>query len=525
MRSSSAKLILFFICLFASSDLLSEPKIPEIIASTEGEPSTIIGGYVNGITGDLVFSQDDIVIEGVEPIRLKRIYISGDGKGDNGGWEFFPHLKMKIRVDRRDLTRDSNAQISEPWGTPLRYIYQGKEDKNIRLSLNVGKHAVGLTNCGSGIISGRTNLKNNRLVFHRKLFTDNDAHHLIASFRTGSGGVRIYSCYYRESRDPGQIYGLAKFRLSYEKLPNGNYIFYKYESGRLISVTTTGPTVDPNNPQDAKIYAQVKFHYFGDPYKNHNVRVETSDGRQLYYAFASRKEQGQYAFILHHVEGDTLAKDAFEYERGDSKLEPKVSQMWRDGLPVFMVRYYSPGDLDIEHKDDLRCECVKELHLPNSKGEWVKRYTFTYNYNRMKKRGEGQLKFPGSTEIIDHEGNRTIINFSDTFRPLKIEKQKNINGVQTKLCSIEFQWGDGKDIGNLISKKFYDSNEQLLWSRIFEYDNCGNVIKEFLQEKMKPLKQKLKPTDILQMNSTYSYMKKTRQENSFNIPIFPIQIR
>src|ERR1700733_2382629 len=43
---------------------------------TENDPSTLVEGLVSVITGDLYLAEEDIAIEGAEPLHLRRHYIS-----------------------------------------------------------------------------------------------------------------------------------------------------------------------------------------------------------------------------------------------------------------------------------------------------------------------------------------------------------------------------------------------------------------------------------------------------------------
>ena len=49
---------------------------PSELASIQSEPSTLIYGCVNAITGDLIFEQLDMVVKGVQPISIPRKHIS-----------------------------------------------------------------------------------------------------------------------------------------------------------------------------------------------------------------------------------------------------------------------------------------------------------------------------------------------------------------------------------------------------------------------------------------------------------------
>jgi hypothetical protein len=53
----------FFFFLFSSRVFAHFP-----LATTESEPSAIIGECLNAITGEIILKQNDLIISGVEPI-------------------------------------------------------------------------------------------------------------------------------------------------------------------------------------------------------------------------------------------------------------------------------------------------------------------------------------------------------------------------------------------------------------------------------------------------------------------------
>ncbi len=57
------------------------------VATTESDPSALINGMVSAITGDLFVLEEDIIVAGAEPIRLKRSYVSS-----LGSFAFFENL-------------------------------------------------------------------------------------------------------------------------------------------------------------------------------------------------------------------------------------------------------------------------------------------------------------------------------------------------------------------------------------------------------------------------------------------------
>ena len=64
---------LFFGALFADED--------STVATLANDPSAVVGGAVNVITGELLGSEEDLTIRGVEPIHLSRTYYTRPASG------------------------------------------------------------------------------------------------------------------------------------------------------------------------------------------------------------------------------------------------------------------------------------------------------------------------------------------------------------------------------------------------------------------------------------------------------------
>ena len=91
------KRFVFFLCLL--NCVIAKEKVPYDEIVFGGEPSGLIEGCVDAITGNYVVSQVDWVVEGAEPISIQRRYLSGKAETVWSGWEFFfKHLKAKRKI-------------------------------------------------------------------------------------------------------------------------------------------------------------------------------------------------------------------------------------------------------------------------------------------------------------------------------------------------------------------------------------------------------------------------------------------
>jgi hypothetical protein len=147
------------------------------IVNLEGIPSAMVNNCVNVITGDYSEMQEDLVLPGPQPIIIRRGYSSA---ADNEGYYLFSHGwnlnhqgYMYIAEDKEPAYEGSTetvgtgnyvAETEEGYGVEL--IYEGCPTKGLRLDSSI--RSKNLTNCGSGEISGRTNLCNTRIHKHDK---------------------------------------------------------------------------------------------------------------------------------------------------------------------------------------------------------------------------------------------------------------------------------------------------------------------------------------------------------------------
>ncbi|MBX9744427.1 MAG: hypothetical protein K2X08_04370, partial [Chlamydiales bacterium] len=257
---------MFFLFIFFVSSIFSMES-PYLLALTESDPSAMVEGKVNIITGDLYLVESDLQVQGYEPLSLVRSYMSHE----RGDWMFFPHVNALVERNRDCWI------VTEKYGTPIVYQKTGREkihgEKFYRYEpLNLEK---GCSNTSQGIISSETNLKNNYLLFDKKYkkFT----------LCSSNGSERRY---HKNHEGEGQ------FRLMSEKLPNGKQIVYEYQEvkdkylGRIFNVSS----IATKNLSGDKTFARVHFHYEDPKRKNKHFFVRGSDEASIEYQFRKRKQ-------------------------------------------------------------------------------------------------------------------------------------------------------------------------------------------------------------------------------------------
>lgn len=450
---------------------------PFVHATTEGEPHLNICDAVSPITGDFYLCRNDIVIEGAEPLQIPTSYISGDGKAPykgKVGWELIPHHQLVVFTCKK--CKIDHAIISEKNGTRLKLERTIDNEYHINLKYR----GPGIANDAKGTLSARTHLRNSYAI---------EKNSKKITFRCADGTKRRYE-FCKKDKDIDVAYTL--FLLKWEKLPNGNYVFYEYDSeNRLKYIKTT-------NPQADKIYAWARFKYKGKPKENPNFTIETSDGRVLNYKFKPTYYPAHHedkkvdnsienldVFVLDQISRNFGPPEFFSYCGGQVDQGLRVSELALPGRRFFAPAYYQKKDNDVGglnvhlQKKDCRINRVKTLSAPVGFTEDpVITHRFFYDSN---KQNDYSYKYPCKTDVYDAGNNLTRIYASEYCRPLEIQRYQEEQGHQQLVFSEKTFWSNQElEIGNLKAKLFSDHITSSSYAKIYSYDIFGNVISEKL---------------------------------------------
>ncbi len=253
--------------LFIFIQLTAEEMDPWSIVSSENEPSIFIDGKVNAITGKWCVQEQDLVIQGREPIVISRSLVN------EREWTIAPFIHVKEEVDAKEIliTEKSGAKV----------VYHKTKNKS-QINQETFTHykpcnlEIGYTNTSRGTISSRTNLHNNLLLVDHK--------HKIFILQSADGTEKTYRKIHK---------GNGVYKPISEHLPNGNWILYDYEEipldkegkqkqTNLISIRTTNPT-------QTIVFAKAEFIYEDHKRKNQHFFVVGSDGTQVEYCYTSTR--------------------------------------------------------------------------------------------------------------------------------------------------------------------------------------------------------------------------------------------
>ncbi len=457
------RIILLFLFLL-SSGFAVDPTY--LLALTESDPSALVDGKVNAITGDLYLIESDLQVQGYEPIPLVRSYMSHE----RGDWMFIPHVNASVKRTGDDWI------ITEKYGTPVVYRNAGKKKINGKKfyryePLDLKK---GFSNTSQGIISSETNLKNNYILFDEKYkeFT----------LCCANGSERRYHKNYK---------GEGNFRLISEKLPNGKQMVYDYREindkylGLIFSLTS----IASKNPSGDKTFARANFDYEDLKRKNKHFFIRGSDATSIEYQFRAKKREGyrrsgELESVVSTVGPDLQLKTKKHRDRSDWRFEPDervLTSITSAGKRNLSVDYYlrtveyvrnqrvimedprpKVSDSQAYMIPDLRRGKVKTLLAPVGPNDTLlETHSFFYDFANRK------------TTVYDSADCRTEYTWNEDLRLQKIDRYDGTGALHS---GEEFQWEEG----NLLCKSFFDQNRNTLFSRGWAYDSLGNVKEETL---------------------------------------------
>jgi RHS repeat-associated protein len=466
-------IFLLFLC-FGSLSAETQATVvnPFVLAVTEGEPHLNICNAVSPITGDFYLSRDDIVIEGVEPLHIPSLYVSGDGRAPykgKVGWDIIPHQKLiSFKCSKEKINQ---MIVTDRNGTRLKFEQTIENEFHIDLK----NHGPGIANDAKGVLSARTHLRNSYVVQKDKKKI---------SFYCADGTERRYK-FWMEDQNTSIHDSYKIFLLKWERLPNGNYIYYKYDSkNRIKSIKTKNHTSDIT-------YAWAKFTYTEE---NPNFTIKTSDGRVLNYKFEptqykSKSEDkagiSEYVdvYLLNKVTRSYGPSEYFHYQPGHHGDGPRLSEVALPNHRFFSPSYYVRHENNVEgvhvylKKKDCRKNRVKTISAPvGFDDKPIITHRFFYDPNKQK---DYSYEFPCKSEIYDVDNNLMIVLANEYCRPVETQWYHNRNGQQHLVFSEKTYWSSHElEIGNLKAKLFSDPSSGSSYAKIYHYDMFGNVISE-----------------------------------------------
>jgi RHS repeat-associated protein len=436
--------------------------------------NTIVAGCVNVTSGNYNDSDCDLVNPGANSLALQRSFNSASSERGSlcHGWDL--NLPSRLTVTETVRQEQLYSWNGEPKGTITHRDYAAEmNDRGAKLfftkeawgDLQISQQQLdyGVTNCGSGTLNSRTNIKNRQLggYYCRKKS---------CSLYAESGEI----LHFRRISKKGDK---AEYAVSKNVLPSGNSISYEYDrKDRLTGVIAKG--------REGQLLSHLNWKYPERFKDSPELTVSGEDGSKVHYKYTKLSGDQKHHYVLTKVIRD--GKPQVTYEYGSQKNKGR-KRMVKKSLPAnryLAVKYFEKGDtrvgskiVDINNKRDPRIGRVSALYAPvGSDDSPIRTWSFIYNLEKRRDRGK---PIGGNTETFDALGHRKVYKFSTKQRLTAVEHFLDSGELYRK---ERIEWGyyiDDEDTF-LKAKGFTNGANKLLVRRDYTYDPKGNVLEEAL---------------------------------------------
>lgn len=409
-------------------------------ANFSGVPNAFVGGMVNAVTGDLALYEVDLVIPGPTPITFERSYSSSFNK--NGTLELGWNLNHLTRIKKQ---QGNAVTLNEGQGALT--VFQRRQENDEKFYVSKQSIDQGMTNCGKGEISGRTNTKNTYLT----------------RSKLKEGGIRHYRLY-----DGSGLHHLYKkldhshninYLLKRTTFPNGNLLYYDYNKDHEIA------------------YCSLKsgtqhLTGFGFTYEKYDIHCRTNvnldDGRHIHYLFY--KINGEWC--LKKVDRPDGLSLHYEYQNGKYDRFPRISRRWLSFTRYTDIHYWMKNDPVSDGKvlksHDRQRFRVKSLAEPvGADDQPIQTYRFQYYLNAE--------NLGGRTEVFDVNSSKTIYYYNEFQRLTALDYYGDRSDPYRK---ERLYWGKDADAGNVIAQTISGPENAFSIIHSFNYDSAGNPIEE-----------------------------------------------
>lgn len=412
------------------------------ISNLEGEPSSIIGGCVNVITGDFFDIQRDVVLIGPEPLVLERAYSSSrDYCGSlYNGWNF--NFEGRLSFENKPERR--HYHYTGPFGS--HFTFKGSKNIGKPVPLSNGMFKGGITNTGSGHISAKTNLKN----WHCS--------------------KEIYDDLYKIRKGDGSELFFHDKELFLETFPSGTKREWTHANKKVNGVLAYN--------REGQIINSFKFNYLSEKgfKKSRRLCVLCSNGKTINYKFHFFKNDGEGPGEPHltEVERPNDLKEIYVYERYgfDENYFNRITEKRLPNNRFIKVNYYPNENEGLyDETGELKpispawAHRVKTLLGPvgtDAVAHEIYRFNYYFDEN-----------YNGCCGVIDAHGVKTDYAWDSCQRLHSILRYTS---QKTLYAQDRLYWGKKgtADFSNLLSHTFSSANETL-FCRCYQYDNYGNI--------------------------------------------------
>lgn len=443
------KLPLLLSCLlFFASVSLADNKLPQApgLTSIESDPSGIIDGCVNVISGQYFDCEVDLVVPGPQPLKVERLLQYNNphpaAEKYDPSWTYGHEASLSLKAGSGD---QYDAYFTKGLETPTRFrIKKNKKKHTVAAAPDLKQFLNGITNCSSGTIGARSNPKNRELNW---LY---DFEYLFLRMEDGTN-----------LRFDGKYGG----NLAQESFPNGLYLLYQYHDHKLDQITL-------KNSQKKEL-----AHYKIERSKNSLQKVVSSDGRTVNYTIDEKKNKsGSYLKIL-EVNRPNAPTITYSYYPARSYPDAPPSNLYPNGGYDENEKMQRKSYPDNRYKEVVyvatepaQAHFRRTSHLLAPVGRDASphvKYRFDYYL-------PDHLNGAGCTGVYDALGHKTDYDFNQQQRLTSIKKYFADGTPYTK----ESLYWEGMELHARSFKVLNDPYH--LFARQHIYDNKGNILEDHL---------------------------------------------
>lgn len=482
-----------------------------LLCELEGEPSSMVAGCVNAITGTYGDTQVDLVVPGPLPLISQRSYCSSGVYSTrflHSGWSNTHPKELKWIINQYYLY---TVVESEPTGTTLTYLSKATVDLNgavptgtTAFDIHAWEFEDGLTNTARGEIGGRTNYGNQTVTYTQSKET--------MRVQLCNGGERVYQ---RISHGIGTPWSIL-FNLQSETEPNGNRTLHRLaihkgdinddlqglntkvphfpykDRGqlceRVLDYVIGSSECVATNASESQVFGRIQSKEYPGRYE-----ITSDDGRKVTYHYTScigPNEQNRRRY-LERVERPNAPPEIYSYLPTQNM---RGLRLQRKGLPdnrFLEIRYYGPGtnwvgDVPVkvkkEGKPDVRQGMVCTLSAPVGHDQTpILTHRFFYSRNFIK--GSFPEYSEGFTDVRDALNHRTVYRYVFGDRLTHIVRFSGSSDATYSPYSTErIYWGllGSGQHANLICKALLEADETVRSCWFLEYDAKHNPIGEHI---------------------------------------------
>lgn len=420
----SNRLFNFFIFILLTASLTAlEEKIPYL--TSECDVLALVDGVVNAHNGKLVQINQDIHIDGSDPLTLTRYYDGGHHFESDFGYGIgceHPALLTFYRIGD-----DFYANVELRLGLEVlceMHKDRSKGKKHYKGSVSKNYFKSGYTNCCEALLRGEPS------VYAMKL--ELDAKKGYACLTLGDGTRRHYVLF------GGDPYVGDYYRLYAEERNNGNLRIFDYLYEGYLALRS----IFTKNYDESLVLNRIDFNYH-----DQKVSLKGSNGQKTYYELCEAKGKikkgttfhkrtgGMYEQLLLKSHVDNTPPTEYNYLTNTKSRHTLFS----------LKKVREPNGRFLKVKFD-STQRVKELF---TSGHHDPVYTFDYHSDY--------------TLVRDALGGKKTFEFSN----------RRLTKLSENHCIQTYRWDER---GQLLYHAHYDSSGKLIFWRKYSYDDIGNIL-------------------------------------------------